>query len=131
MLDGLTQAKASELNALRRVFGPAGDLVLLRFEGRDAGPAFSSLKIYSENESTNGWGVDSATGDDAADRVKPQIADVDGELATIADPQSSEATHFWLLGKVYKLEPDQTRRPIKAPFVWTLRGYVTSETWTP
>lgn len=126
-----TRLRARQLNRERARKGPAGDLVLLQYRGQGQTPLFDSLKTYGANETVNGWGADSATGEDGADRVKPTVADVDGGLAGIADPQSGEGTHFALAGKVYKIEPDQTKRPIKAPFVWTLRGSVTNKVWTP
>jgi hypothetical protein len=112
------------MNEVRGVFGPAGNLLLLKFLGRDAVPQFEV------KATPTGWGADTATGQDGADTIALEIADVDNSLSALLDPASGEVTHFSLGGTVYKLEPDQTKRPIKAPLVWKLRGYATNETWT-
>lgn len=150
----ITRAHAKRLNALQKVYGPPGPLTLLKFEGRDAPTPYRSLKVYEQGESVNGWGADTAK-DTSADFVTVQIADVDGELGPLVEPSAEKATHFaqssraftsgtlasleerpsgeathFALGEVvYKLESDQTRKPVQASHVWTLRGFVTADTY--
>jgi hypothetical protein len=131
ILTELTDAEGIVFNELRSLFGPQGPLIFLKFEGRNADPQFSSLKVYAEDEQVNGWRAEPVRGDDGGNFVALEIADVDGELDAIADPPSGEATHFWLAGEVKKIEPDQTQKPLIVPRVWKLRGTVTNETFTP
>src|ERR1043165_4813870 len=88
-----TAVEAEQLNRERAIRGPAGDLVLLRFEGRDADPVYSVLKTYPESGGANGWGSSSAKKQDGGFYTQCQVADVDGEALSVLTGKG-RATHF-------------------------------------
>src|ERR1041385_2176085 len=97
MLDGLTQAKASELNALRSVFGPAGNLVLLTW--------LSETPVLTV---TTDWGIE-----------KPGTVSIIEQDGVSADTvYSSGLVKFWdTVGVIDTITP-----PTVAPRKWVI-GY--------
>lgn len=127
-MDEITASVAEGLNEVRAELGPAGDLVLLKFKGRDASPVYEVLKVYSEVEGVNGWRAERLSGQDGAIYTKLSIADVDGELSGVVSGES-RAKHFSLGGNIFNINEDKTFRPLTQPLVWTLEGYETEETY--
>lgn len=122
----LTKYVAQALDAQRRLLvGKGPPLELLRFDGQDeGGNRYASLKTLG-----SGYFTKSVRGDDGANFVEVEIADVDKDLAGILDPAAGEATDFACQGRVYKIEPDRTARPVSEPYLWTVRGYWTKDTF--
>jgi hypothetical protein len=125
-MDGPTTRAARLLNRFRRKLGPAGDLVALHFAGTDADgkPLYGSLKTYAAGEAVNGWGAETVRGDDGALFTRITVADADGGLAAIVDDTEEGLTDFAVAATIYKVEPDETERPVRAPRVWRFRAQV-------
>lgn len=126
-----TRLAARQLNRERARYGPTGDLVALRFTGetKEDPNLYDSLKTYPEVAEVNGWGAETVRGDDGGLFTRITIADEDGELAALVDDLEDGLTDFAIGGRIFKLEPDQTERPLRAPFIWTFRASVTPDTF--
>jgi hypothetical protein len=121
-----TRLRARQLNRERARLGPAGELNLLRFDGKDADPQYVSLKTYAANETVNGWLAERIKGRDGGIYTQLTIADVDGEMAELMQGEG-RPKHFALEGHVFNLDEDRTFKPIAAPMLWTFEGNETRE----
>jgi hypothetical protein len=125
-----TAVEAEQLNRERAIRGPAGDLVLLRFEGRDADPVYSVLKTYPESGGANGWGSSSAKKQDGGFYTQCQVADVDGEALSVLTGKG-RATHFAIGTELFEVLDELTERPRQQPLVWKFGGYEVGESYEP
>lgn len=121
------------MNSHRARFGPPGPLTALRFTGQSAegDNQYATLKTYRADEAVNAWTAKTARGEDGALFTVIRILDGDGEAATLVDAEGG-LTDFALVGRVFKVESDQTERPLRAPYVWTFRAHVnTTDVYAP
>lgn len=126
MSDRITAKVAKGLDRVRGKLGPAGDLTLLNLSGKSPGGVNSYTVV---GKSSSGWAPESKRGTDGASYVKLEVADIDGQLRDLVDGagDTDRTTHFAFGGRVYRVEPEQTLRPVSEPYVWELRGYETAD----
>jgi hypothetical protein len=107
---------------------PGATLVLLSLTGKT--PA--GVNTYSAVSTVEGgWYAEAARGTDGSVYTKLQLADVNGDLRALIDGtgDTDRTTHFAVSGLIYRVEPDQTLRPMTEPKIWELRGYQTADTY--
>jgi hypothetical protein len=123
-----TRLRARQLDRERRRAKLPDELTLLTLSGKTAeGVAtYDSVKAVSD-----GWLVEPARGGDGGAYTRLQIADSGGDLREAIDGagDTDRTTHFSAAGLVYRIEPDQTLRPVGEPKIWELRGYEVSGTY--
>lgn len=124
----ITQAYAEGMDAEREALEIFDDLSLLSLSGKT--PEGVNAYTLIENLSS-GWMPEAKRGADGAAYVSLEVADGYDELRDLIDGtgDTDRTTHFAFGGTVYRVEPEQTLRPVSEPFVWELRGYQTSDTY--